>query len=254
MERVVHTRDLVVNLVSREFHARYKDSALGMIWTIANPLVQLTIYYFIFKRVLDLGIQRYPSFVFIGVIGWTWFTSAINAAVRVLKSNRDIVEQPGFPASILPLVSVSTSMIDFLVALPIVAVIVALEGHSLDYSLLVLPVVMVVQFAFTLGLALLLAGINAAFRDTQHLVVLGLQLYFFVTPVFYDPALIPAEFRPFFDLNPMLHILEGYRAALMHGTMPAWAPLGYVAALSVGGVAVGLRVYEWARYRYLEEL
>jgi lipopolysaccharide transport system permease protein len=252
--RLAHLRDLLNNLVVREFRARYMDAGLGLSWAVVSPLVQLAIYSFVFQQVLALGIRRYSSFVFIGVIAWAWFASTINASTRTLKSNRDIVEQPGFPAPVLPLVTTTTSMIDFLIALPILSLIIALEGFRLNVAVLVLPLVMVVQFAFSLGLGYFLAGLNAAFRDVQHVVVLVLQLYLFTTPIFYDLGSVPETFRGYFAYNPMTHIVEGYRAILMEGTLPPAGPLLVVGAASVGLVVVGMRVFEWARYRYLEEL
>ncbi len=252
--RVRHTRDLLANMVARAFSARYKDSVLGFVWAVVNPLAQLLIYYFLFQKVLTLGVRRYSSFAFIGLIAYAWFSTTLNESVRVLKDSRDIVEQPGFPARILPFVSVTTAMVDFLIALPLVAIIILLEGYPLHMTLVALPLVMAVQFTFTLGFAYIVAGVNAAFRDTQHILGVVLQLYFFLTPIFYDLDSIPERYLPIFMLNPMVHILQTYRAILMHGTLPDGHALLAVSLVGVVLVAVGLRVYEWARYRYLEEL
>ena len=252
--RAIHTWDLLANLVSRDFRARYKDSVLGLVWAVVNPLAQLLIYYFLFQKVLTLGIRRYSSYAFIGLIAWGWFASTLNESVRILKNSRHVVEQPGFPAPILPFVSAATNLVDFLIALPLVGVIILIEGYPLHATLVALPLVMAVQFAFILGFAYLSAGVNAAFRDTQHVLTVALQLYFFLTPIFYDVNSIPERFRPIFELNPMLHLVEAYRAILMHGTWPPVRPLLYVALFSLASIAAGLRVYHWARYRYLEEM
>jgi lipopolysaccharide transport system permease protein len=251
---LVHKRDLLANLVVREFRARYMDSALGLLWAVVSPLLQLAIYSFVFQRVLDLGVRRYSSFVFIGIVAWAWFATTINASTRILKTNRNMVEQPGFPAPVLPLVSTTTSMIDFLIALPILSIIIAIEGYRVNAAVLALPAVMLVQFGFTLGLGLILAGLNAALRDVQHIVLLTLQLYLFATPIFYDLDSVPAAYQRYFTLNPMTHLVEAYRAILMDGRLPDPAPLLVVAALSTVLVVAGLRIFRWARYRYLEEL
>jgi lipopolysaccharide transport system permease protein len=178
----------------------------------------------------------------------------VTDSVRVLKGNREVIEQPGFPAAVLPLVTVTTNMIDFLIALPIVAIVILIEGYPLYGSIVALPIVVAIQFAFTLGLSYLVAGVNAAFRDTQHIVRVMLRLYFFLTPVFYALDTIPDRYRPLFDLNPMTHVLEGYRAVFVDGVMPAWMPLAVVSLLSGIAVCAGVYVYRWARYRYLEEI
>ena len=252
--RFVHARDLLVNLVLRDFRARYTDSILGLVWAIVNPLSQLLTFYFLFQVVLSLDIRRYSSFAFIGLIAWGWFSTTISDSLRVLKANREVIEQPGFPTLILPFVLVTTHMVDFLIALPVVGLIVVFEGHPIHLTALALPVIMAIQFAFTLGLAYLVAGVNAAFRDTQHIMAVVLRLYFFLTPIFYALESVPERYRPLFDLNPMTHILQGYRALLMDGILPDWNPLLIVALVSIAGIGVGIRVYRWARYRYLEEL
>lgn len=252
--RFVHARDLLVNLVFRDFRARYTDSMLGLAWAVVNPLAQLLTFYFLFQIVLSLSIRRYSSYAFIGLIAWGWFSGALTDALRVLKANREVIEQPGFPTAILPFVLVTTSMVDFLIALPIVGIIVVLEGYPIHATAVALPVVMAIQFAFTLGLAYVVAGVNAAFRDTQHILAVLLRLYFFLTPIFYALDSVPERYRPFFDLNPMTHIVQAYRAILMDGVLPEWLPLTAVSLLSLAAIGMGLHVYRWARYRYLEEL
>lgn len=252
--RTQQLRDLLLNLVARDFRSRYTDSMLGFVWAVVNPLAQLLIYYFLFQHVLTLGIRRYSSFAFIGLIAWGWFAASLNESVRVLKNSREIIEQPGFPAALLPIVTVTTRLVDFLIALPLVALIIVAEGYALPSTALLLPVVLVVQFAFTLGVAYCVAGINAALRDTQHVLGVVLQLYFFLTPIFYDLDSIPDRFMPFFLLNPMVHIVEAYRAVLMGDALPDGQALAAVAVGALVLVGLGLRVYRWARYRFLEEL
>lgn len=251
---LVHARDLIINLVSRDFRARYQDSLLGVLWAVANPLAQLVIYDFIFQRVLDLGINRYSSFAFIGLIAWGWVSSSANESARVLKANRYMIDQPGFPAPILPIVSVATNMMDFIIGVPLVLLITALEGAPLHATILLVPVVAVIEFAFILGFSFLLAGLNAAFRDVQHVVGIVLQLYLFVTPIFYSLDKVPEAYMPLFQINPMTHIVEAYRDLIMRGTGPDWGALGYVAIASAVLITLGVGVYNWARYRFLEDL
>lgn len=252
--RFIHARDLLVDLVVRHFRARYTDSMLGLVWAVVNPLMQLLTFYFLFQVVMSLEIPRYTSFAFIGLIVWGWFSSTLTDSVKVLKSSREVIEQPGFPALVLPFVSVATNMVDFLIALPIVGIIILFEDHPFHSTLVALPIIVAIQFAFTLGLAYIVAGVNAAFRDTQHLLGVLLRLYFFLTPIFYALDSIPERYLPFFVLNPMTQIIEAYRAVLMEGTMPQWIPLLLVAGLSSLSITLGMRVYRWAQYRYLEEL
>lgn len=252
--RVLHSWDLVWNLVTRDFRVRYKDSVLGVAWAVVIPLVQLLIFFFLFKMVLALEIRRYSSSTFIGLLVWGWFSASLNESVQVLKNNRDLVEQPGFPAGVLPVVSVTTNLMGFLIAMPLMLGIVLIEGGVIDAVVLFMPVLLAIEFMLTLGLAYVFAAINAAFRDTRHLLAVGLQLYFFLTPIFYDINSVPTEYRPLFDLNPMVHLVQAYRAVLMHASTPDWESLAWVVLFSLVTLALGMRLYDWSRYRYLEEL
>jgi lipopolysaccharide transport system permease protein len=249
-----HRWDLLVILVQRYLKGLYKNSFLGMVWTILNPLAQLLIYVFLFRIVLALDIPRYSSFAFTGVLVYTWFQTALNDSTSVIHSNADLVAQPGFSPGILPVVSVVTTLINFGIALPLLLLIIALDGASWSLSLAFLPVVMAVQFAFTLGLAYLAAAANVYVRDVQHLMGVGLQLYFFLTPIFYTLDAVPGAYRWVYDINPMAHLVAAYRALLLDGTAPDGMALGLLAVVSAVLLWVGARVFARASHRFLEEL
>src|SRR2546425_822667 len=117
-----------------------------------------------------------------------------------------------------------------------------------------LPLVMVLQFILTLSLAYLVATANVIFRDTQHLLGVLLQLLFFLSPVFYEASAVPARYQPLYRLNPLVHLLDAYRAVLLRGTLPEGLPLLVLGVVAVGLLYVGLKVFTHTSYRFVEEL
>lgn len=253
--RLIYLRDLLRELVVREMKAQYKNSVLGVAWSLLNPLLQLLVFTFLFRVVLPLGIEKYPAFAFCGLLAWTWFQLSLLQATGAITSHRELIRRPGFPASVLPVVTVTHNLFNFLLALPLLFGVILINGGTLHASLLVLPLIMTIQFALVLSFAYLLATANVLFRDTQHLIGVGLQLLFFLTPVFYSVKdRVPPKYELFYNLNPLVHLLGAYRAVLIDGRMPEVSTLFYLAMAATLLLAIGYRVFVQMRERFVEEL
>ena len=254
LERVEYMRDLLRELVSRDLKIRYKRSYLGILWSLLTPLVQVLIFSFLFQMVLPLGIPSYTAFVFTGVLTWSWFASALSGASWAIVANPELVRRPGFPIGILPVLTVASNGIHFLLALPILVAAAVLNGGTPGVTLVALPLVILVQFLFTLSLAYIVATSNVRFRDTQHFVSLVLMAGFYLTPIFYRSQNIPDTFRFIHDLNPMAALLTAYRDILIYGAWPAPADLAMVCAVAGALMAIGYWMYVRTSVRFAEEL
>jgi len=250
----LYLRDLLRELVARDMKLRYRDSVLGWAWSLLNPLAQLLVFGFVFRFVLPLNIPNYTSFLFIGLLAWSWFQASLMGAATVIVDGRALIRRPGFPALILPLVSVVANMVHFLLALPIVFLFLWFTGVSLQLPVILLPLLVLLQAFFTLSIAYFLATFHVSFRDTQHLVGVGLLLFFYLTPIFYDTGTIPDRFLFVYRLNPVLHLLEGYRDVLLYGVWPSWGGLAAVTAVTAVFLLVGINLFQNASYRFVEEL
>lgn len=250
---VRYYRDLLDNLVRREFRGRYRATRLGVAWAVVHPMLQLAVFFFVFRFIFSYRIPSYTSFIFSGIIAWNWFTVSLNTSVATIKSNPDLISQPGFPNTILPIVSVTTSLINFAIALPLLFLLATYEGAPLNLSLLFLPIVLLVQYTFTLAFAFIAAALNVYVRDVQQFLGIFLQLYFFVTPIFYDVASIPEAYQRFFMLNPMAQLLEAYRDVMLHGEIPGRGLL-YVCMVSLAVLAAAIWQYRRASFRFIEEI
>jgi lipopolysaccharide transport system permease protein len=252
--RLAQQLDLLRELVSRDMKILYKRSMLGIAWTLINPLLQLAVFAFIFQVVLPVNIPKYSSFVFSGLLVWNWFQSSLFQATGVITNNRPLIRQPGFPISILPVVTVMTGLIHFCLALPILVVFIAIDGISITPALMYLPILLLLQFVLTVSLTYPLAAVNVSFRDTQHILGVLLQLLFYLTPLFYDISSVPDRLRSFYYLNPMVILVEAYRQIMIHGAPPNWSLLGILSLVSVVILPIGHRIFKRQSARFVEEL
>ena len=253
-QRLIYLRDLLRELVVRDTKLRYKRSVLGVAWSLLNPLAQLLVFTFLFRLVLQLDIPNYPSFVFTGVLAWNWFQTALILTTGAITDNRELIKRPGFPAAVLPMVTVTTNLIHFLLALPILLLFIVLGGGRLTSAVLMLPLVILLQFLLVLSLGYLVATFHVTFRDTQHLLSVFLMLLFYLTPVFYDASILPAQYQTLYNLNPMVHLITAYRTILLQGSLPDLCVLLMLGVVVGGLLWLGHAVFTRASYRFVEEL
>jgi lipopolysaccharide transport system permease protein len=252
--RLVHRRDLLRELLARDMKMRYKRSHLGVAWTLMNPLAQLLVYNFVFRVLFRVDTPHYMIHIFIGITSWTWFQSAVVESATSIVQSKDLIRQPGFPAALLPNVTVGSHLIHFLLTLPVLLGLMLVDGVPVTPAILWLPVVILLQYVLILSLSLLVAGVHVQFRDTQYLLGVFLMLGFFLSPVLYDVSIVPERYRPFYMLNPMTHIIGAYRAVIIEGHLPALMPLAVVAACSTVLLGLTSRVFRHASRGFVEEL
>jgi lipopolysaccharide transport system permease protein len=251
---MAHLFDLLRELVDRDMKLLYKRSTLGIAWTLINPLLQLAVFSFVFKTVIPVNVPQFSSFAFSGLLIWNWTQTALFQSTGLITSNRALIRQPNFPIAILPVVTTTTGLIHFLLALPVLIIFLAIDGIQPNVVLLYMPVLMVIQFFLTVSFAYPLAAMNVTFRDTQHTLGVVLQMLFYLTPIFYNLDSIPKEFLPFYQFNPMVLLIEAYRAILLKGTQPDWQSLLTVSLIVAVLLPIGLGIFRRQSDRFVEEL
>jgi len=256
--QIIYYCDLLWCLVVRELKILYKRSLLGIAWTLLNPLLQLLVFSVIFQQVLKAGsgINHYVSYAFSGLLIWGWTQSALFQATGLITGNRPLIRQPTFPVPILPIVTVTTGLIHFLLALPALAIIMAVDNVTLTWNILLFPVLLALQFILTLSLAYPLAALNVTFRDTQHTLGVILQLLFYLLPIFYTihDRNIPQWLQTFYAWNPLVILIESYRAILLDGTFPNWSGLFTLAVIGGLLLPIGYQIFQHQSERFVEEV
>ncbi|MFZ1396633.1 MAG: ABC transporter permease [Candidatus Promineifilaceae bacterium] len=247
-------RDLMRVMVTRDIKLRYKGSFLGILWSLLNPFVQLLVFSFVFQALLPLDIPNYPAYLFTGLLVWGWFNAAIASSATVILDGRDLIRRPGFPPIVLPVVTVASNLVHFLLSLPILLLFLLFTNIILQPTLFWLPLIIILQFIFTLSLAYFVATFHVMFRDTQHLVNIFLLLLFYLTPIFYNVDRFSPRIQWLFQLNPLLILLDAYRAILLDGQLPNFGALAVLLVGSLGLLAAGYRLFLQTSYRFVEEL
>lgn len=246
--------DLGCHLVLRQFRLRYSRSVLGWVWSLIQPLARLAVFTFTFKTILKSNVENFPQFFFCSLLAWTLFSSGLMSATLSPVMQRELLVKPGFPRFMVPLIAVAVDAVDYLITLPILLGFLALRGQWPSPALLTLPVFLLLEIAFSVGIGYALAAANAYVRDVRLLVELALLLLFYVTPVFYEAKSVPAQYRWIIDINPVAKILEAQRAVLLHATLP---PMGTVVSLVVTATAslvFGLFVFRLASPNLADEI
>jgi lipopolysaccharide transport system permease protein len=244
---------LVAHLVRRRLESAHRLTALGWLWPLARQLAQLGVLAVLFSAVLDLGIEDYALFVFAGLIVWSWFATAVSAATAALVDEPHLVFSPRLPNIVLPLVAVAVPLVDLLTALPVLLVLLAVDGR-LEWTALLLPLLLVVQFGLIAGVSLITSALNVYFRDVQNVVGVGLLLFFYVTPIFYGTRNVPEDYRWLLHVNPMASLVNAVRAVLLDGRVPRWQDVAALCAATAVVLVAGVAVFRRLEPDFVDEL
>jgi ABC-type polysaccharide/polyol phosphate export permease len=258
-------RGLIQSLVARELKARYRGSVLGFFWSFVNPLLLLLVYTFVFAYVMPppREIHNYALFLFCGILPWTWFSASLLESSNVLISGGNLIKKVMFPAEILPIVTVLSNLVHFLLGLPILVLFLIYFDAPLEASELPwFPIAIIVQFLLTLGLALIVAALTVHFRDLKDILGNVMTLWFFATPIIYAWFNAPEKIRPFLNVNPFTHLAIVYQQILFFPADAAAAggPPGHwkwLLALGVGSTGLflfGYFLFDRLRDSFAEEV
>ncbi len=223
-----HYREAIRTMVRRDLTVRYSNSALGILWSLFNPLLMTAVYTLVFTFLFRNNIPHFPVFFLAGLLPWNFLVGTLLGSVSAIVGNGHLISRVYFPRDILPLATILANLVNFLLALVVLFALALLERIPLGLSLVALPIVILLQCGFSLGLGLFLAALNVHFRDAQQVVEVLVQAWFFLTPIIY-----PLDFIKTPDLrllvkilNPMAALIESYRAILYAGQFPDWGVLG----------------------------
>ncbi len=224
MINLFHSRDLLREWTSRNIRARYQQSVLGWFWAILQPTAQVAIYTVVFTMVVRIDTENIPYVIFsyVAMVPWTLMATSLTDMSNSLVDNMTLVNKIYFPREILPVAAMLARLMDFGVAGVLVVVLIAIYRIPLyPLGLLFLPVILLIQIVLMLGLGLAAAAANVFIRDIRSLIVLGLQLWFYASPIIYPVTAVPENLRPYYYyLNPMNGIIEAYRDVLLRSQMP----------------------------------
>jgi len=220
IQKIYSYRRSLWSISGKQFKAKYAGSILGIFWVIINPLLMMLAITFIFTAVFKTEIKNFGLFVLAGIQPWMFFSGALSEATPSLLNQKSVLHQFNLPKEILPLSSVLSYFMNFLMGWCIIYPIFVFHNPKIIFLLPWLPVIFLLTYFFTCGIALLLSIVNILFRDLEHLMGILFMFWFWVTPVFYSIEMVPEEFRVVFSFNPMSAFIHCYRDIIFVGKVP----------------------------------
>jgi len=255
VHELVEYRELLLSLVRRDLLLRYKQTIMGFGWAILMPVTYMIVFSMIFTRVvkLETGVP-YPIYVYAGLLPWNLFASSLRFSVGSLTANSTLITKVYFPRELLPFTAILVSLVDFAVGAIVLAGLMAWYHVGLHWTILLVPIVILVQVIFTAAVALLLSMGNLFYRDVKYMIEILITLWMFATSVVYPVNRVGGHLAPILALNPMTPIIDAYRSVLLHGQVPAIGPFAWSAGFAVALLAVSWVLFHRAEFQFAERI
>jgi lipopolysaccharide transport system permease protein len=240
--------ELIRSLARRELLARYKGSALGILWALLTPVVMIAIFTFIFAGIFGARFGAssshwdYAIYLFCGLLPWTMFQEAVLQSSTTIVSHANLVKRVVFPLETLPIAQTLSSLGNQLFGTVALLIAMLLIRQQIPLSIIWLPALLIPQLLLTLGATWLIASLGVFLRDITQGTTLFLTAWMFLTPIIYPESIVPARYRLFINLNPFTPLIRNYRRILIEGTAPDWSGLAYFTVFALISFVFG---YWW---------
>lgn len=240
---------MIRSMVARDLRARYMGSVMGLFWSVIHPLLQIAIYFFVFSIVLkvrigpEYGGASFALWMIAGLLPWLFFAEVMNRAPSAVVEQANLVKKMPFPSELFSVVNLSAAVVNHLVAVVLFIAVMVLSGISVSLKVFWVIPYLVAAAALGLGVSWMLSSLNVFVRDVGHITGVVVNIWFFLTPIVYPRSVIPHQLEPVFALNPILHLVDGYRMALLGRTEVDLVGYGYLLVVAAGIAVVGATVF-----------
>ncbi len=254
--KLIGARDLVYTWTIRELKVRYAGSPLGLIWTLLYPFALLgvsTVVFAWFLRVPTAGVPA-ALFLYCGLAPWLFSSNTIQNSAFALFANLQLVKNTSFPREILPLATVFVGFVDFILSSVLLAALVIYYRVPIRSPLLLIPVLILIQLMFTLAVCLFVSAVLVFYRDVRFLVPIGMQLWLYLSPVFYPVDLVPKKEQFWYLLNPVAGLIDAYRRVTLFHTWPAWGPLSWAALVSIVALVAAYSHFKRVEWEFADRI
>jgi len=260
VRKIYIQRGLIRNFVIRDLRARYIGSFIGFFWSVIHPIVLLVSYYFVFAIILqvhppgDSGTGNFALYLFCSILPWLFFQDVIQRSSTIIVENANLVTKTIFPTEILPVTMLLAGVVNHVIGFAILLGIVVYALGKISVFILLVPVYFLFLMFFTLGLSWLVAGLNVFVRDVSQVLGVILTFWFWFTPIFYSPERFPKRILFLVKLNPLAHVVAGYRDCIIRMRMPDLEMLAILAVSSVAVFAIGGLFFRHMKREFVEVL
>jgi lipopolysaccharide transport system permease protein len=248
IKEITHHREVLWNFTLREIKVKYKQSILGILWAILQPLSMMAIFTIIFSRFIKMPSDGmpYPIFSFAALLPWVFFSNSIMSSASSIVSNMNLLKKIYFPREIFPIASILAAFVDFCIAGCIFMAMLIFYKTHISLNILYLIPILLLEIGFILVISLFVAAANVYYRDVRYVIPLVTQLWMYASPVIYPISVVPQHLRPFYMLNPMAFIIDSYRKVLVLGVAPDWSYLGFVSIATI--------ILLWFAYAFFKKI
>lgn len=260
-KKLYSRRYMLNSMAITDLKKRYIGSLFGLVWAVLEPLASFGIYAIVFGVFLKskpdpaFGTDNYFLYLLCGLLPWTFFSQTVLATVGTVVSNKSLVTKSvGFPSEIFPVITVLTNIISHLIAMTLVLLAILLTTGRLPISTLLLGTYLFLSSVFIVGLGWIFSSIYVYLKDLRLVVGLLMNAWFFFTPIFYSPQIVPAWLLPIYKLNPMYQLVIGYRYALLAGKMMPLPDMLYFVFISFFTFAIGGIIFRKLKPGFAEVL
>jgi lipopolysaccharide transport system permease protein len=235
-------RELLYFLAWRDIKVRYKQTLLGVAWAVIQPLLTMVVFSIFFGRLARMPSDGlpYPLFAYCALLPWQLFAFTLSESSTSVVSNQRLVTKVYFPRLIIPLAAIGSGLMDFAISFCFLLVLIGVFGVVPGMSLLALPAFVLLAVVTALGFGLWLSALNVRYRDVRYTIPFLIQIWLFATPVAYPVSIVPEAWRPFYGLNPMVGVVEGFRWALLGGRSSPDVTVAVSATVAVAVLTSGL--------------
>jgi len=237
-------RELLYFLTKRDIKVRYKQTVLGGLWAVIQPVFTMLVFTLFFGRLAKMPSEGlpYPLFVYAGLLPWTYFANAVSASGNSLVGSSNLITKVYFPRIVVPASAALAGLLDFLIALFVLAALMVYYQFMPGPGILLFPFLVALTFLSAVGVGLWLSALNVQYRDIRYAIPFLIQVWMFVSPVIYPVSLVQGKYQWLLALNPMGGVIHAYRAALLGHQPIDWGLLG-LSALIILALFLGGRYY-----------
>jgi ABC-type polysaccharide/polyol phosphate export permease len=254
MRSLFRYRELIRNLVLKDLKLKYRDSVLGFLWSLANPLLLILVYSFVFGHIMREGPENFAYFLMVGILPWNFFAQSLMMSTGSILDNGNLIRKVALPMEVFPVATVLFNLAQYIFAL-IVFFPMALLFFKVPFAwswVSFLPI-LALQLLFTLGLCFVLSAATVFYRDVRHFTEIFLTLLFWLTPIVYDVQNVPAALKMALYMNPFAHFILAYQNALYRNGVGSFDHLLVIALLAFLSFASGYTLFMLCRARFPEE-
>jgi lipopolysaccharide transport system permease protein len=251
---LIEYKELIRNLVVRDLKVRYKRSILGILWALLEPLLLMILFTVVFSILLRIQIENYPVFVLCGILPWTFFSTALNYSTGSIAESATLIKKIYFPREIIPLTVIISRLVNFVLSLGLLFIFLIVFKIKFTYYLAYLPLILIIQLIFILGLSLFFSSLNTFYHDMGFILQFILFGWFYITPIFYPVTMVPERYLSLYLLNPMATIVHAYRNIFFYGNPPDFVYLLISLVISIICFLMGAYVFRRLELRFAEVL